>query len=60
MNLAENRSKLSFDELCEKIAQGKATPSEMEEAYKWGGHWVVPNVSFGKKGLEPQHSSWSI
>lgn len=34
MNLAANRSKLSFDELCEKIAQGKATPSEMEEAYK--------------------------
>ena len=24
----------TFDELCEKIAQGKATPSEMEMAFK--------------------------
>lgn len=24
----------TFDELCEKIAQGKATPSEMEAAFQ--------------------------
>ncbi|MFA6475097.1 MAG: hypothetical protein WCV88_02730 [Patescibacteria group bacterium] len=24
----------TFDELCEKIAQGKATPSDMEAAFK--------------------------
>lgn len=24
----------TFDELCEKIAQGKATPSEMDAAFK--------------------------
>lgn len=36
MSMKPNTSKteLTFDELCEKIAQGKASPAEMEAAFK--------------------------